>query len=87
MITNDGTKTPLPSSYTYTTCSCVHRLPCGYCPLLNRPCPMQTVTPLGQTPVPTWRMNEFNSISAKDYPSTAGTISAECAADLEAKDG
>ena len=32
------------TSYTYSTCSCVHRLPCGYCPLLNRVCPMQGVT-------------------------------------------
>lgn len=24
-------------SYNYT--DCVHRLPCGYCPLLNRQCP------------------------------------------------
>ena len=39
-----STTTPLSGSYTYNTCSCAHRLPCGYCPLLNRVCPMQGVT-------------------------------------------
>ena len=33
----------LNGSYTYQTCSCGHRLPCGYCPLLNRVCPMEGV--------------------------------------------
>ena len=32
------------NSYTYVTTACAHRLPCGYCPLLNRVCPMQGAT-------------------------------------------
>ena len=32
------------NSYTYATTACAHRLPCGYCPLLNRVCPMQGIT-------------------------------------------
>lgn len=41
MISTDNT---VNSTITYNTCSCVHRLPCGYCPLLNRSCPMQGIT-------------------------------------------
>ena len=29
---------------------CLHRLPCGYCTMLNRPCPM-----MGTQIEPTWR--------------------------------
>ena len=32
------------NSYTFATTPCAHRLPCGYCPLLNRVCPMQGIT-------------------------------------------
>lgn len=39
--TNTTGTSPLNGSYTYNACSCAHRLPCGYCPLLSRPCPMQ----------------------------------------------
>ena len=34
----------LSGSYTYHSCYCIHRLPCGYCQLLSRVCPMQGVT-------------------------------------------
>lgn len=44
-MVNDSSNTgPLSGSYTYNSCACVHRLPCGYCPLLSRVCPMQGVT-------------------------------------------
>ena len=46
------------TSYTYSSCSCVHRLPCGYCPLLSKPCPMQTVTITTAPCTPTWNLNE-----------------------------
>lgn len=39
-----STTGPLSGSYTYNSCACAHRLPCGYCPLLSRVCPMQGVT-------------------------------------------
>lgn len=39
-----STTGPLSGSYTYNSCPCASRLPCGYCPLLNRVCPMQGVT-------------------------------------------
>lgn len=44
MVNDSSTTGPLSGSYTYNTCSCAHRLPCGYCPLLSRVCPMQGVT-------------------------------------------
>ena len=43
-INTGSTTGTLNGSYTYQTCSCAHRLPCGYCPLLSRVCPMQGVT-------------------------------------------
>ena len=43
-INTGSTTDTLNGSYTYQTCSCAHRLPCGYCPLLSRVCPMQGVT-------------------------------------------
>ena len=35
---------------------CVHRLPCGYCPLMSRQCPMQN-TLTWSTPVPVPAIN------------------------------
>ena len=40
---------------------CAHRLPCGYCPLMSRPCPMvcTITTPTWETPisVPTFKVD------------------------------
>ena len=37
--TNTGSETSAQSSVTYGTCA--NRLPCGFCIILNRACPMQ----------------------------------------------
>ena len=50
--------TPTNSTTSYSNI-CVHRLPCGYCPLMSRQCPMQNTltwsTPLN---VPTINYND-----------------------------
>lgn len=52
MSINDTTTTTATNQY-YQTCA--HRLPCGYCPLMSRQCPMQSTTITWSTPysVPT----------------------------------
>lgn len=50
--------TAYPNTYSYN--GCAHRLPCGYCVLLGRACPMQ-----GNTVVePTWRLPDITCASA-----------------------
>lgn len=53
----DTTNTSTTGSYTYSSCTCVHRLPCGYCPLLSKPCPMQTITITNAQNTPVWSLN------------------------------
>ena len=37
-----GTGTGTTTNYVATSCiSCIHKLPCGFCTMLNRICPMQ----------------------------------------------
>ena len=46
---------------------CVHRLPCGYCPLMNRQCPMQnTLTWSTPINVPTINYNEVTCQSSTE---------------------
>ena len=49
---------PTNSSTSYSNI-CLHRLPCGYCPLMNRQCPMQnTLTWSTPFSVPTINYND-----------------------------
>ena len=49
--------------------NCVHRLPCGYCPLMSRPCPMQVTT------VTTWGTTapNLNEVTCQTTNETKGT--------------
>lgn len=63
MITAEKTTTNSTGVNTATyTNVCTHRLPCGYCPLMSRPCPMvcTITTPTWTTPisVPTYEKYE-----------------------------
>ncbi len=40
----------VPNNPNYSTAYCLNRLPCGYCTMLNRPCPM-----MGTQMEPTWK--------------------------------
>ena len=53
----DTTKTSTTGGYGYSSCTCVHRLPCGYCPLLSKPCHMQTITITNVLNTPVWSLN------------------------------
>lgn len=55
----DTSNTGVSTTYQYQNPSCVHRLPCGYCPLLGRTCPMQTVTITNEPYINTpWNLTE-----------------------------
>ena len=55
MVTNDPTtinaddylnaQKSTGGSYTFSTSACIHKLPCGYCTILNRVCPMSWSQP------------------------------------------
>ena len=49
------------SSYTWSGNYCWHRLPCGYCKMLDRPCPMQ-----GYQYTPGWQSPEITCRSTED---------------------
>ena len=49
----------------YNQAYCINRLPCGYCTLLNRPCPMM----FGQQYEPTWKPEITCSTEVKDAKS------------------
>lgn len=40
----------VPNNPNYSAAYCLSRLPCGYCTMLNRPCPM-----IGMQAEPTWK--------------------------------
>lgn len=60
MMTDNFTTTSI-NTYDY----CTHRLPCGYCQILCRVCPMQGNTVIG----PTWKLP--NTVTCKTSQITA----------------
>lgn len=54
MESNTTTTTTTGTGYSYTN-YCFNRLPCGYCRILNSPCPVPTNT----FTVPTWDPNWY----------------------------
>lgn len=55
--TGTGTTTTAFTNY------CGHRLPCGYCRIMNAPCPMPYSNP---TIVPTWNPYEVTCMTKED---------------------
>ncbi len=67
---NDTTTTNATNPYYQT---CVHRLPCGYCPLMSRQCPMQSTTITWSTPVSVPTI-EYNNITCGSTEAAHGSI-------------